>query len=85
MFHDHHIAEEICGNYLQTLSREDGNKEKMHSKVNVPAKSNSPAATMCVDIHVFPTRPPFPVYRSVTGYRGGRGFGGVEGGGCFVS
>ena len=38
---------------------------------------------MCVDIPVFPTRPSFPGYRSAIGYRGGRGFGDVEGGGLF--
>ena len=43
----------------------------------VPAKSNSPAASMYVDIPVFPTCPSFPGYRSAIGYRGGRGFGDV--------
>jgi hypothetical protein len=28
MFHDHHVAEEICGNYIQNLSIEVRNKEK---------------------------------------------------------
>jgi hypothetical protein len=32
MFHDHHIAEEICDNYFKTLSREVRNKEKRQSK-----------------------------------------------------
>jgi len=38
---------------------------------------------MCVDIPVFPTRRPFPGYQSAIGYRGGRGFGDVEGGVLF--
>ena len=38
---------------------------------------------MCVDIPVFPTCLPFPGYRSAIGFRGGRGFGDVEGGGLF--
>ena len=41
----------------------------------------SPISVIPRKVPVFPIRPPFPGYRSAIGYRGGRSFGDVEGGG----
>ena len=50
MFHDHHIAEEVCGNYFQTLSREDRNKEKMHSKEFKIQWNSGHAQSICAQL-----------------------------------
>ena len=60
-----------------------GNADDVHKNAartsfsTVPARSNSRSVSICIDVPVFPTRPPFPGYRSAFGYRGGRGCGDV--------